>query len=322
MIENNKNIFFNLKSLNNLNIKKHKIIIITGATGSGKSAYAVKLAQEINGVIINADSMQIYRQIPILSAQPTITERAGVQHYLYGFCDIFDTKTNYSVGRYLLDLKRIVEIIMNSEKNIIPIIVGGTMLYIDAIVNGLNVMPEIPIEVKSAIRKQYADFTTEELYNELLKIDDVYAKIIDKNNPQRILRGIEVKVATGKSLSEFWAKRRCLLTFDNNEYALQKLIITLPREILYDRINKRFDKMIGGGALEEARTIYDYCHRNEFLLCNLPKAIGLHNFFDYFNKKISLDYAIELSKQESRNYAKRQLTWFRNRFSDFTQIEL
>ena len=295
-----------------------KIIIITGATGSGKSAYAVELAKKINGVIINADSMQIYKQIPIISAQPNDTNTQNIGHYLYGFVDIFDTKNVYSVGKYLNDLKNTITHIKTNNPEKTPIIAGGTMLYIDAIINGLNIIPEIKSDVKDYVKNKYSNKNTEQIFQDLKKLDEKYANIVDKNNPQRVTRGIEVKLSTGKSIIDFWNKKEEKSIF--NDYEIQKFVIDMPRNLLYDRINYRFDEMLKHEALDEVFLIYKHCLENNVDYNKLPKAIGLKEFFEFFDKKTSLEAAISSAKQHSRNYAKRQITWFRNRFKDFQKI--
>lgn len=293
---------------------KKKIIIITGATGSGKSKYAIELAQKIDGEIINADSMQIFQKIPIITAQPDVADRKKVKHYLYGFQDICDN--TFSVGKYLNKLEELLE---NFDRNKTPIIVGGTMLYIDAIVNGLNKIPEIRDDIINEIREKYKNKNADEIFNDLQKIDNDYSKVVDKNNPQRLLRGIEVKIGTGKSILEFWNNNG-----DNvfaKKYEIKKYIITHNREVLYDRINKRFDKMIENGVIDEVKKIKQLIELNKIDKNKLPKAIGLQYLLEYLDKKITLETAIELSKTDSRHYAKRQITWFNSRFKDFKKVE-
>ena len=155
----------------------------------------------------------------------------------------------------------------------------------------------------------------------MAKIDKKYANIVDKNNPHRLLRGIEVKIATGKSMIDFWDEQKQNKVIDCEKYNIQKFLIDIPRDILYDRINLRFESMIANGAIDEVRKLYDYCKASNIQPTALPKAIGICEFFDYFDGKISIDTAVEMAKQASRNYAKRQLTWFRNRFQDFIKTD-
>ena len=292
-----------------------KAIVITGATGSGKSKFAIALARKYNGVIINADAMQIYKQAPILSAQPDINDKSQVQHLLYGFVDIFEDK-RYSVGKYLTDL----DATLKNLKEKTPIIVGGSMMYIEAILNGIDEIPEIEEQTRQQILKNLQNKTAKQLFEILAKIDEKYAKIVDKNNTQRLLRGIEVKLATGKSIVDFWKKNSNKKSGLLQKYQLERLITEISRDKLYDNINKRFDDMIKNGAIDEAKMIYNECKEKNKDIKSIPKIIGLKEFFDYFESKVSLETAIENAKQSTRHYAKRQLTWFRNRFEDFTKI--
>ena len=293
-------------------VEKKRAIIITGATGSGKSDYAIQLAKQENGVIINIDCMQIYKQIPVLSAQPTEFEKAQVPHFLYGFFDIKNYYKNpYSVGQYLQDLQKILHKIEVKMPDKLVILVGGTMMYVDAVLNGLSEVPENDENVRQAVRNKFQNMPVEDAFAELLKIDEKYAKMVDKSNKQRILRALEVVLSTGKSILDFWEK-------DDDkgaifkDFEVKKYVKQIERDELYKRIDARFDKMIQFGALEEARALYEFGKNH-----NLPKAIGLYELFNYFDGKISLDVAINEAKKNSRHYAKRQLTWIRNRFNDF-----
>ena len=298
---------------------KRKAIIITGPTGSGKSDLAIQIGLKNNGVIINADSMQIYKQIPIISAQPSLEDKERIEHFLYGFIDIKNTSHIYSVGDYLQDLKRVLDDILKTNKT--PIIVGGTMLYIQSIANGLNEIDNIPDNIKQEIRNKYLNITANELFEELQKIDEKYSKIVDKNNTHRLLRGLEVKIATNRSIVDFWNDKKNNV-FDEL-FEFEKYVIDMPRDILYDRINSRFDKMVQNGAVEEVRQLFNECIKDNIDLYKLPKAIGLYELFNYFQNELSLRDAIEKSKQFSRNYAKRQITWFRNKLDNgFIKIKL
>lgn len=296
---------------------KQKIIIITGATGSGKSKYAIELAQKINGVIINADAMQIYKDVPIITAQPSTLDKQIIPHFLYSCQDL--DKNDYSVGKYLIDLKNTLDKLQTTQPEKTPIIVGGTMLYIDVIINGLNEIPEIDKNIKNNIREKYKNKNVEEIFKDLQQLDNEYSKVVDKNNTQRLLRGIEVKLGTGKSILDFWQQKTTNIFADN--YTFEKYLIQHPRDILYERINNRFDKMVQEGAIDEVENIKKMIDKGILDKTKLPKAIGLNHIFDYLDKKITLETAIDLSKRDSRHYAKRQMTWFNNRFSDFKKIE-
>ncbi len=174
---------------------------------------ALQIAEKIDGIIINADAMQIYKQTPILSAQPNEEDTRKIQHLLYGFADIFDINLNYSVGKYLDDLQNAI----NSCNEKVPIIVGGSMMYIEAILNGIDEIPQIDAKIKKSIFGECKNKTTAQLFKMLENIDEEYAKIVDKNNPQRLIRGIEVKKATGKSIVEFWQKSKKKTILKNYE---------------------------------------------------------------------------------------------------------
>ena len=288
--------------------EKKKIIIITGATGSGKSSYAIKLAQEINGIIINADSMQIYKHIPIITAQPSYEDIHLINHYLYGFLELND-KT-YSVGKYIKDLYETLLLVTKQNPEKTPIIVGGTMLYVDTIINGLNTIPDIKADIREDIRQKYQHSTTENIFTDLQKIDNEYSNIVDKNNRQRLLRGIEVKLSTGKSILDFWKEKKHNIF--EKDYFFEKYIVSLERDMLYSRINSRVDAMLKAGLLEEMEKVKKIIIEKDIQQNQLPKAIGLNHLLDYLNSKITLNIAIDLMKKDSRHYAKRQMTWWRN----------
>lgn len=287
---------------------KKKVIIVTGATGSGKSAYAIDLARKINGVIINADAMQIYKHIPIITAQPNIDDRNLVNHYLYSFLEL-DNKS-YSVGQYIKDLQQTLSFLKQSFPEKTPIIVGGTMLYVDAIMNGLNTIPDIKQDIRDSVRNKYKNATAEDIFADLQKIDYEYANIVDRHNKQRLLRGIEVKLSTGKSILDFWKEKKNSV-FDK-EYCFEKQIVIIDREKLYHRINDRVDAMLKDGLLEEVEGVKTIMTEKNISQQQLPKAIGLNHLLDYLNNKITLNVAIDLMKKDSRHYAKRQITWWRN----------
>ena len=291
-------------------MKKKNVIIITGATASGKSAIALKIAKEKNGVIINADSMQIYKYISIITAQPSQEDKKDIQHYLYGFVELDDK--NYSVGRYLQDLKSTLDFLKTNEPDKTLIIVGGTMLYISSIINGISRIPEIDVNIRNELRKKYENCSVSRIFADLQKIDKEYSLVVDVNNPVRIIRGIEVKLSTGQSILDFWRMKNQNI-FDS-EYCFEKYIVKIPREKLYDKINTRFDKMIDDGLIDEIKKV------NSMKLNYLPNAIGLKHMINFISGKLTLKTAIELSKKDSRNYAKRQITWFNNKFEDFIQI--
>ena len=306
-----------------LSFMKRRGIIITGATGSGKSKRALEMAEDIKRagrpcVIINCDAMQIYKELPIITAQPDATDMAKTEHLMYGFRSIFEEE-KYSVGKYLHDLRATVD---GLNGDCIPIIVGGSMMYVEAIIEGIDEIPEIEAAQLVEMRNFFDKKSTKELFQILIEKDRKYADFLIKKNAstnrQKVTRALEVVGATGKSIMDFWGNKRKLF----NDFQFEKYITNLDREKLYEKINKRFDKMLLEGALEEVKTVHEKAQKNNYeeVKKALPKVIGLCEFFDYFDGLITIDTAIEEAKQVSRRYAKRQLTWFRNRFISFETI--
>lgn len=302
---------------------KRQGIIITGATGSGKSKRALELAEDIKRggrpcAIINCDAMQIYKELPIITAQPNAVDAAKTEHLMYGFRSIFEEE-KYSVGKYLHGLRATIDAL---DRECIPIVVGGSMMYVEAIIEGIDEIPEIETKMLVEIRHFFEKKSTKELFQILIEKDKKYADFLIKKNAstnrQKIMRALEVVGETGQSIMNFWGQRRQLF----NDFQFEKYIISLEREKLYEKINKRFDKMLLEGALEEVKAVYEKAKKNNYeeVKKTLPKVIGLRELFDYFDGLITIDTAIEEAKQVSRRYAKRQLTWFRNRFISFETI--
>ena len=302
---------------------KRRGIIITGATGSGKSKRALEIAEDIKRagrpcVIINCDAMQIYKELPIITAQPDAADMAKTEHLMYGFRSIFE-EDKYSVGKYLHDLRTTID---GLSGDCIPIIVGGSMMYVEAIIEGIDEIPEIEATKLIEMRYFFEKKSTKDLFQILVEKDKKYADFLIKKdastNRQKVTRALEVVCATGKSIMNFWGQKRKIF----NDFQFEKYITSLDREKLYEKINKRFDKMLLEGALEEVKAVHEEAKKNHYeeVKKALPKVIGLREFFDYFDGLITIDTAIEEVKQVSRRYAKRQLTWFRNRFISFETI--
>lgn len=274
-----------------------KINVIFGTTASGKTALGIKLAQELDGVIVNADSMQVYKEIPILTAQPTKAERAAAEHLLYGYKSVFE---KHSVAIWLQDAIPVIQNILYKGRT--PILVGGTGLYIDSLINGISNIPDVDPKIEQELR---AEASPEILYTRLREVDPAVASKLKPNDKQRIIRALGVILSTGKSIS-YWQKQKTTPSFSRDKFHL--IWLNPDRALVYDKINKRFDAMLEKGLLEEARALYNKCSP----LTILPKAHGLPELFAYFRGDMNLIEATNKAKQNTRNYAKRQLTWARH----------
>ncbi|MBQ9298626.1 MAG: tRNA (adenosine(37)-N6)-dimethylallyltransferase MiaA [Clostridia bacterium] len=278
---------------------KPKVIVIVGPTASGKSALALELAKRINGEIISCDSMQIYKEMDIGTAKPTKKEQEQVQHYLV---DFLSPSSRYNVSDFKKDAEVNIEKVL--EKGKVPIVVGGTGLYVNALIYNINYLEE---EYDASYREELenrADIEgLDSLYKEAMQIDKEATQKISKNDRKRILRILEIYKKTGRTKTE----QDKLSIQDEPKYNYLMFGINIEREILYERINQRVDKMIEEGLIEEVENIYK--KYNEFPTA--MQAIGYKEVVSYLNDEISKGYMIEKIKMETRRYAKRQLTWFR-----------
>ena len=287
---------------------KSKIILISGPTASGKSSFAIKLAKKVNGEIINADSMQVYRELKILSARPSIKEQKNIKHHLYGFHSVED---NFSTGDWLkLTLQKIKEI---KKIKKIPILVGGTGLYFKALTNGLVNIPNIPIQFKNKIRSMHNRLGQKGFYLALKKIDPLSKDNINSTDTQRSIRAYEVKKFTKKSLFEWFANTKSL--FKQEDFI--KIYIEYPRSKLISKINKRVERMIKSGAIIEVKK---FKKMNVNLSNSSNKLIGINEIEQYLKEVISLEKMIELISIRTRQYAKRQSTWSRGQMKDWKKI--
>ena len=287
---------------------KSKIILIAGPTSSGKSNFALKLAKKIKGEIINADSMQIYKQLKVLTARPKKKDLKKIKHHLYGFCDV---KKKYSTGEWLkLLLNKIKGI---RKRNKVPIVVGGTGLYFKALTDGLVKIPNIPMKVRNKIRLMQKKLGQKKFYNKLLKLDPLIKNKIDKNDIQRSIRAYEIKHQTKKSIIEWFKKTKVF--FSSDEFI--KLYIDYPRESLINRINLRVEGMFKDGAIEEVRRFNKIKVKKEN---SSNKVIGIKEISNLLNKQCTLEQAKELIAIKTRQYAKRQVTWARGQMQSWQKI--
>ena len=280
-------------------MSKPKVIVICGPTASGKTALSIELAKKINGEIVSADSMQIYKKMDIGTAKTTKEEMQGIKHYLL---DFVEPSQRYSVAEFKKDAEKAIEEILQKGKT--PIIVGGTGLYVDSLIYGIEYQT---IEFDEQYRKQLEERVEKEgletLYNEAKKIDPQAIEKISLNDKKRILRILEIYKATGKNKTEQEIESRK----NGVKYDYKVFAINMDREKLYERINKRVDIMIEQGLVEEVKNLIK--KYPEFPTA--MQAIGYKEIVEYLNNELSLEEAIEKIKQETRRYAKRQITWFK-----------
>ncbi|MBN1384272.1 MAG: tRNA (adenosine(37)-N6)-dimethylallyltransferase MiaA [Elusimicrobia bacterium] len=277
------------------------VIVIAGPTATGKTEVAIKLAKKINGEIISADSRQIYKYLDIGTNKPAKKQLSSVKHYLI---DIIEPTENFTAGDFAkLANKKIKEILSKGKT---PIVTGGTGLYIKALIDGLIEVPKNPT-VRNKLNNYYEKFGLEYLYKKLYKLDRETAKTIDRNNPRRVIRALEIYYSTGKKFSVLKKE-----SADNRNlgsgYNFLIFGLNNPRTNLYKNINRRVDKMIRTGLFKEVRKlIKKYSSQNDIL----QKTIGYKEIIDSMNNKTTRLEAINLIKQNTRNYAKRQITWFK-----------
>ena len=289
--------------------KQSKIILISGPTASGKSNFAIKIAKKVQGEIINADSMQVYKQLRILTARPNKKEQKNIKHHMYGMVDL---NKNFSAGQWLkAAIKKIKEV---KKRKKIPILVGGTGLYFQSLIEGLVKIPEIPIKFRDKIRLIQKKEGQKKFYKKLLKIDPKVKDKFDPNDAQRTIRAFEIKSFTKISMYEWLTKTKS--EFKNYEF--EKLYIDFVREDLIKRISLRSIKMIEEGAIKEVKKFIKLKIKKNF---SVNRVIGIDELTQYLNKKINLDQAQELISIKTRQYAKRQATWARSRMSSWKKIK-
>ena len=287
---------------------KSKIILIAGPTASGKSNFALKLAKKIKGEIINADSMQVYKQLKILTARPKKKNLKKIRHHLYGFCDI---KKKYSTGEWLKLLIKKIKDIRKRKK--VPIVVGGTGLYFKALTDGLVKIPNIPMKVRNKARLMQKKLGQKKFYNKLLKLDPLIKNKIEKNDVQRSIRAYEIKNHTKISIINWFKKTKKYISSDE----FIKLYIDYPRETLINRINLRVDDMFADGAIEEVKRFNKIKVKKEN---SSNKVIGIKEISNLLNKQCTLEQAKELIVIKTRQYAKRQATWARGQMQSWQKI--
>ena len=286
-----------------------KIILIYGPTASGKSKFALKLAQKIDGEIINADSMQVYKELKVLSARPRKEDINKIKHHLYGFQSV---KKNFSTGDWLkLAQKKIFEV---KKRGKIPILVGGTGLYFKALTEGLVNFPKIPVQFRKKIRALHKNLGAKKFFLQLIKEDPLVRNHLIQSDTQRVIRAYEIKKFTNKSMYEWFKNTKS--EFEKNDFF--KIYIDFPRTDLLVRIKERAVDMLDSGAVSEVK---------KFMKLKVPKvksankAIGINEIKEFIKKKIKIEDVIDKISIKTRQYAKRQTTWARGNMSDWNKIK-
>ncbi|MEO8772352.1 MAG: tRNA (adenosine(37)-N6)-dimethylallyltransferase MiaA [Ferruginibacter sp.] len=270
-------------------------IIITGPTAVGKTALAIEVAQHFSTKIISADSRQCYKELNIAVAKPSSEELKRIHHF---FIDTLSVQEDFSAADFeTYALQAVNEIFTEND---IAVMVGGTGLYIKAFCEGLDEIPAVDETIRKTIIKNYEEHGLTFLQAAIKKADPAFYEMGEIQNPHRMIRALEVQLSTGRSITTFQSKQK-----KQRDFNIIKIGLELPREILYQRINERVDKMIDAGLVAEAKDLIAYKKLNAL------QTVGYRELFDYFDNKINLEKAIELIKQNTRHYAKRQMTWFK-----------
>ncbi len=285
-----------------------KVILLAGPTASGKSKLAIRLGKYFNGEIINADSMQIYKEISILTSKPNIKDTKIINHHLYG---INSVKKKFSSGHWLKMVKKKINEQWKLGKT--PIIVGGTGLYFKALTDGLVEIPNIPNNFRKKIRKLHKKNGQKKFFNKLIKLDPLSKKFISPSDSQRSIRAYEIKKFTQKSLYEYIKQTK--INFEKKTF--KKLFINIPKDLLHAKIERRVDQMFEEGAIQEVKNFLKM-KINRDLSPN--KIIGIKEIKDYLEDKITFNTAKELIRQKTRQYAKRQFTWARGHMKSWEMI--
>jgi tRNA dimethylallyltransferase len=286
-----------------------KPLLIAGPTASGKSALALTLAQKAGGVVINTDSMQVYRDLRVLTARPTVEEEALVPHRLYGHVD---ASINFSAGAWVGDAAKMLD--EARAQNRLPIFVGGSGLYFKALARGLSAVPPIPPEVRNSVRARLEHDGVEALHAELARRDPVSAGRLKPRDRSRIARALEVVEATGRSLTD-WHREGLPPLLPPGEFTA--LFLSPERDALYARIDTRFDAMLKAGALEEVERL---AARKLDSLLPAMKAHGVPALIRHLEGRLTLEEAATIGRADTRHYAKRQFTWFRHQLPEFEWV--
>ncbi|MDD3321870.1 MAG: tRNA (adenosine(37)-N6)-dimethylallyltransferase MiaA [Paludibacter sp.] len=273
---------------------KNTLIVILGPTGVGKTNISLRLAEQLKCPIVSSDSRQFYRELKIGTAAPTEDQLKRVKHYFIGSHSIFD---EYNAGQYEQDAIELLDEIFKSSE--FALLVGGSMMYIDAVCNGMDDIPNVDSKTREFWQKQYSDFGLEHIQNELKRLDSVHFEEVDIKNPKRIIHALEICSMTGKPYSDLRTGKK-----KQRKFNIVKIGLNRPRPELYERINLRVEEMMQEGLLEEAKQFY------EFRKLNTLNTVSYKELYEFLDGSWTIDFAVNMIKQDTRRYAKRQLTWF------------
>lgn len=276
-------------------MSEKKLIVVAGPTAVGKTSVSIQLARHLGASVVSADSRQIFRQMTIGTAKPTVRERAEVPHY---FIDTHSVGEDYDAARYAADALRTIERLFVTDNYVI--LTGGSGLYIKGVCEGFDDMPEVPEALRLALTKGYEEQGIGWLQQQMRQHDPEAFQQIDQKNPHRLIRALEVKMHSGESIMSFRQNKK-----REHPFRTVKIGLELPREELYRRIDQRMDQMLEQGLVEEATALYPMRHLNAL------QTVGYQEIFGYIDNEYDLDECVRLLKRNSRRYAKRQLTWFR-----------
>lgn len=282
-------------STTTITAKDRRLVVIVGPTGSGKTDLSIEVARRLDAPILSTDSRQLYRGIPIGTAQPSVDQLQAVEHH---FIASHDLKQNFSCGAYEAEALALLDKLFRQHRDVVA--AGGSGLYVQALCEGMDDLPKVDTALREQLNGRLRTEGVDVLAEELRDLDPEYYAVVDRQNPARVLRALEVCLQTGQPYSQLRRGVR-----QQRPFKVVKIGVDLPREELYRRIDRRVDLMMEAGLEAEARAVYPLRHLNAL------QTVGYKELFDFFDGRITRDEAVELIKRNSRRYAKRQLTWFR-----------